>query len=303
MAKSSTAAAPDRTLREARVAERQRREGQGLPQSRRSPDTQLSDILRAAHFHSQAGQQPQALQSRDSARCTRTVFDFSAMSKLVTRNVPKDELPAARRKRIEWALAVLRNQPFYPGPGGVPEVARTNSRSTTARLRWTRTAARLPQLVEVVKAIAIAELEARGGYVESDHDPFFERYDENALTAEDLAQFPDYLVCIPVDRNDAPRERRDDRDAVGRHAGQGAGAAHDLLEEGAIGQGRFSFGVRSARLATTAMGLGGMFVLQSTSSNLYACATASAAAWRAAGRRCSASSPVRPTTPANCRRT
>jgi ferredoxin len=44
----------------------------------------------------------------------------------------------------------------------------------------------------------------------------------------------------------------------------------DLMEEGAIGQGRFAFGVRSARLATTAMGLGGMFVLQSTSSNLYA---------------------------------
>ena len=44
----------------------------------------------------------------------------------------------------------------------------------------------------------------------------------------------------------------------------------DLLEEAAIGQGHFAFGVRSARLATTAMGLGGMFVLQSTSSNLYA---------------------------------
>jgi hypothetical protein len=44
----------------------------------------------------------------------------------------------------------------------------------------------------------------------------------------------------------------------------------DLLEEASIGVGHFAFGVRSARLATTAMGLGGMFVLQSTSSNLYA---------------------------------
>src|SRR4030095_8267422 len=32
----------------------------------------------------------------------------------------------------------------------------------------------------------------------------------------------------------------------------------------------FAFGVRSARLATTAMGLGGMFVLQATSADLYA---------------------------------
>jgi ferredoxin len=44
----------------------------------------------------------------------------------------------------------------------------------------------------------------------------------------------------------------------------------DLLEEASIGTGHFAFGVRSARLATTAMGLGGMFVLQSSSSNLYA---------------------------------
>ncbi len=44
----------------------------------------------------------------------------------------------------------------------------------------------------------------------------------------------------------------------------------DLLEEAAIGQGHFAFGIRSARLATTAMGLGGMFVMQSAVSNLYA---------------------------------
>ncbi|HSB23985.1 MAG TPA: ferredoxin, partial [Burkholderiaceae bacterium] len=44
----------------------------------------------------------------------------------------------------------------------------------------------------------------------------------------------------------------------------------DLLEQTSIGTGHFAFGVRSARLATTAMGLGGMFVLQSAASNLYA---------------------------------
>jgi len=43
----------------------------------------------------------------------------------------------------------------------------------------------------------------------------------------------------------------------------------DLLEEASLGTGHFAFGVRSARLATTAMGLGGMFVLQAASSNLY----------------------------------
>jgi hypothetical protein len=77
----------------------------------------LSDILRAAFVHSEAGQQPTALQSGFGS-LHGDVFDFSAMSRLVARNVPKDELPPRRRERIEWALSVLRSQPFYPDPRG-----------------------------------------------------------------------------------------------------------------------------------------------------------------------------------------
>ena len=118
--------------------------------------------------------------------------------------------------------------------------------------------------------MSIAELEADGAYVEADHDPFFERYDENALTADDLALFPDYLVCIPAGANDAPEN-------AGLMDMLSAGLPvkvlvqqTDLLEEASIGTGHFAFGVRSARLATTAMGLGGMFVMQATSADLYA---------------------------------
>jgi ferredoxin len=230
----------------------------------------LSDILRAAYVHSQAGQQPQALKAGFGDLHT-DAFDFSAMSKLVARNVPKDELPPKRRQRIEWALAVLRSQPFHPGargPGAEAEPFSFEFDNCAAAIEAHR--ARLPRLVELVKAIAVAELEARGGYDEADHDPFFERYDEQALTADDLARFPDYLVCIPADRNGAPENA-----AMMEMLSAGMPAKvlvqhGDLLEEAAIGQGHFAFGVRSARLATTAMGLGGMFILQSTSSNLYA---------------------------------
>ena len=230
----------------------------------------LSDILRAAFVHSQAGQQPQALKS-GFGDLHRDTFDFSAMSRLVTRNVPKDELPAKRRQRIEWALAVLRSQPFYPGSqgsGAKGEPFSFEFDNCAAAIEAHR--ARLPRLVELVKAIAIAELEARGGYDEADHGPFFERYDEHALTADDLAQFPDYLVCIPADRNGAP-ENAAMMEMLSAGMPVKVLVQHgDLLEEAAIGQGHFAFGVRSARLATTAMGLGGLFILQSTSSNLYA---------------------------------
>jgi ferredoxin len=230
----------------------------------------LSDILRAAFFHSQAGQQPAALQSGFGS-IYRDSFDFSAMSRLVARNVPKDELPATRRRRIEAALAVLRSQPFHADADAQHAGRKTFAfkfDSCAAAIDAHR--ARLPRLVEVVKAIAVAELEAKGGYVEADHDAFFQHYDEHALTADDLAQFPDYLVCIPPERNDAP-ENASLMEMLSAGMPVKVLVQHtDLLEEAAIGQGHFAFGIRSARLATTAMGLGGMFVMQSTVSNLYA---------------------------------
>ena len=46
--------------------------------------------------------------------------------------------------------------------------------------------------------------------------------------------------------------------------------ATDLLEEASVGTGHFAFGVRQVRLANTATALGGVFVVQTASSNLYA---------------------------------
>ncbi len=230
----------------------------------------LTDIQRAAFARSAAGQQPEALRAAIGSAHADD-FDFALMSKLVARNAPKDELPAARRARIDWALSVLRGQRFYPGPAGtsegIPEYEFSFDNCSAAVEAYRD---RLPRLVEVVKALTIAELEASGAYVEVDHDPFFERYDEHALTADDLALFPDYLVVIPRGRNDAPEN-------AGLLDMLSAGLPvkvlvqpTDLLEESSIGTGHFAFGVRSARLATTAMGLGGMFVLQSSSADLYA---------------------------------
>jgi hypothetical protein len=227
----------------------------------------LSDILRAAYVHSEAGRQAAALKAAVGALHADD-FDFAAMSRLIVRNVPHDELPPARRRRIESALAVLRSQPFYAEPSRGEarfEFVFDNCAAAVAAYQ-----ARLPAVVELVKALAIAELEAGGRYVEARHDSFFERYDENALTPDDLALFPDYLVCIPPERNGAP-----DNAALLEMLSSGLPVKvlvqlTDLLEESSIGTGHFAFGVRSARLATTAMGLGGMFVLQSASSNLYA---------------------------------
>ncbi len=227
---------------------------------------QLSDILRAAFAHSEAGQRPEALMASVGGMHADE-FDFAEMSRLVGRNVPKDELPAGRRRRIEWALEVLRGQRFHATPvagGEAYGFLFDNVAGAVAAYRE-----RLPHVVELVKAIAIAELEARNDYDEADHDSFFDAFGEQSLTADDLALFPDYLVCIPPGRNDAPENA-----ALMDTLSSGLPVkvvvqVTDLLEEASIGTGHFAFGVRSARLATTAMGLGGMFVVQAASSSLY----------------------------------
>ena len=230
----------------------------------------LSDIRRAAWAHSQAGRQPQALRASVGGNHA-DVFDFNAMSKLVARGLPQDELPPARRQRIEWALSVLSRQAFYPDPHDVSaEVLLAGFVFDDCAAAIAAYRARLPAVADMVKAITIAELEADGRYVEADHDALFARYDEQSLTADDIVPFPDYLVCIAPELNDAPQNA-----ALIDMLSSGMPVkvlvqVSDLLEEASIGTGHFAFGVRSARLATTAMGLGGMFVMQCASSALYA---------------------------------
>jgi ferredoxin len=229
---------------------------------------QLDDILRAAHAHSVAGQQPEALRAGFGVLHAET-FDFAAMSRLVVRNVPQDELPATRRARIERTLAVLRAQTFHPDPRSGEPVA-DGFQFTSCAAAMAAHQARLPALADLVRAIAVAELEARGAYVEAEHDAYFAACDESLLGVDDLALLPDSLVCIEPEHSAAPENA-----ALLEMLSSGLPAKvlvqpTELLDDGAPGQGHYAFGVRGARLATTAMGLGGMFVLQSVSANLYA---------------------------------
>jgi hypothetical protein len=231
----------------------------------------LSDILRAAFIHSAAGAQPEALRASVGAP-HGDEFDFAVMSRLVGRRAPRDELAAGRRTRIEAALAILRAQRFYPDPkaasGGGAEAYEFHFADCAAAARAFRE--RLPALVDTVKAIAVAELEADGRYDEARHDSFFEGYGDHALTPEDLALFPDYLVCIPPGHNAAPESANLMEMLSSGLPVKVLVETGDALEEAAIGAGSFAFGVRSTRLAMTATSLGGVFVLQAPGSNLYA---------------------------------
>jgi hypothetical protein len=125
-------------------------------------------------------------------------------------------------------------------------------------------------MANVVKALAVAELEADNRYVEAKDDPFFAHFDESALDADDIARFPDYLVTIPPARNDAAENAPLMEMLSAGLPVKVLVETSDLYEEAVIGAGHFAFGVRSVRLANTATGLGGVYVIQTTSANLPA---------------------------------
>jgi hypothetical protein len=232
----------------------------------------LSDILRAAISHSDAGRKPQSLQASVGGP-HREQFDFDALSSILGKGTPGVELPAARRERLVRTLGVLESQRFFApseldnadDDGDCFDFVFDNCAAAAQAFRD-----RLPDVAELVKAISIAELEAQGHYTDAEHKLVFEKFDAASLTSDDLARFPDYLVCIPPDRNDAPENANLLEMLSSGLPVKVLVQTSKLLEDSSIGTGRFAFGVRSARLATAAMGLGGMFVLQTTSANLYA---------------------------------
>ena len=241
----------------------------------------LSDILRAADSHSQAGRQPQSLKASLGGP-HQDAFDFEALARIVGKGVPQDELPPARRQRLTEALAVLSSQRFHAPAHAMADSAAEHATGNAAgtelfNFEFNNCNAamqafreRLPDVLALVKAWSIAELEVQGHYNDAEHGAYFEALDEHALSADDLARLPDYLVCIPAQRNDAPENAMLlDMLSSGLPV-KVLVLTTDLLEDASIGTGHFAFGVRSARLATAAMGLGGMFVLQSTSANLFA---------------------------------
>lgn len=223
----------------------------------------LNDILRAEFVHSEAGRKPESLKASIGSR-QQGLFNFEMMSRMLALGSSSAGLSATRRKRIEWALTMLRSQRFYPAPGVEAfgfafDACREAKRSFQERL---------PRMVELVKAMSIAELETDGRYDAAHHDAYFDAFDESSLSQQDMAIFPDYLVTL----RGRPTGAAQDTNLLDLlSSGMSVKVlveTDDILEEASIGRGQFGFGVRSVQLASLAIGLSDTFVLQSTSSNL-----------------------------------
>ena len=231
----------------------------------------LSDILSSDFVRSKEGLSAQRLRASVGG-IDRDVFDFDAMSRLLTEARANEPLPESRRERVRGLLSVLRSQRFFSPTGesdkwiGAGEPYSFVFENVTDAVAAYRE--RLPKMIELAKAIEMAKLEAAGEYSEARHDAFFAEFGANGLDPGDIAEFPHYLICLQ-----AENLRAAESDLILQAFAAGlpvkvAVQTDDLLEQSPItGELLFS-GLRGRQLASTAMNSATCYVLQSASSNL-----------------------------------
>jgi hypothetical protein len=226
----------------------------------------LSDILRADFVRSEAGRRPEALKAAMGAR-QQALFDFDAMARLLAGGAPAGGLSPSRRARIEGVLDTLRSQRFFPAPLPAAEPPYEFDFDTCRGVQQAFEE-RLPAMAELVRAMSIAELECEGDYEETKHDAFFAAFGPDTLSTEDMRIFPDYLVCLRGRPTDTVTDTHLMQLLSSGIPVKILVEVDDVLEESSAGRGGFAFGVRSVQLASLAIGLNDVFVLQSPSAGL-----------------------------------
>jgi hypothetical protein len=229
----------------------------------------LDEVLRADYMRSEQGLRQPALQASFGA-AHHGLFDFAAMSKVLQRAGHAGGLGEHRRARIERAKATLLAQRFFAPVDGRGDAVAVDALHGFAFDQPAEALAafreRLPELVELLHALQVAELEVDGSYREELHDPIFAALDQTGVTDRDLQFFPDYLVCLGT-------QEQGESARIAEALTSGVPIkllvrVDDLFEESSPGRGNFAFGLRSGQLASTAMSFDDVFVLQSVASNL-----------------------------------
>lgn len=232
----------------------------------------LSNILKADTMRSEKALGADALK-QSVGMVYEDAFDFEAMSDILGTAFVEGAVPEKRRRRIRAAITVLKSQRFFET---LEEGAKKGRRKGVHGFVFDRPTRaleafreRLPEMVELVKAMTIARLEIEGRYNEKTHDPFFRKFDERYIDSEDLGRFPSYLVCLGNGKG-----TKGERAKLTEVLSSGLPMkilvqTDDILEELPVTSGKFSADLRGSQLAAIAVGLNTSFVLQSSGSVLY----------------------------------
>lgn len=230
----------------------------------------LSDILKSDYEKSEKGRSAEHLE-KSIGGVHGNLFDFSVMSKFLSKTIPKEGFPESRRKRISELLEVLKSQKFFP-----LERIEKDSQGNTYSFIFESCSdaletylARYQKMIELARAISIAELEIEGHYNPLKHDILFEDFGANGLDPIELSLFPDYLVCVNTHRFPASEYARLLEILSSELPIKVLLQTDDILEEAQSNNGNFISGMGSKQLASMAMGLNDVYVLQSSNANLY----------------------------------
>jgi len=223
----------------------------------------LSEILRADFARSEPGRTPGRLRASVGGPF-EDEFDFATLSEVIGSH---EALSPARLRRINWLIETLGDPWMYRSADAF---VFDTCAGALAAYRERATA-----LAVLSNALAIADLEVRGEYLDS-HDALFATGDdgEPRLDEEHAAQFPEYLVCLNLSTM-SPAELSMLMEMLAlRLPMKVLLQTDDLLEDSALLDGRFALDLRARQVAQMAMALGDVFVLQAPASHLQPVAPA-----------------------------
>ncbi len=228
----------------------------------------LARILHADFVHSPEGLNAVNLEAA-MGTTQRSTFDFDALSDLLLRTTSRKSLSENRRKRINWLLTTLESQRFYPSlTESEDQHEPYNFVFETPADAMAAYRDRLPQMVELSKALAMACLEISGEFDERYHVPFFAEYSIDNLDPDDFSLLPDYLILTHMsDIQPSQTEELLDAFAAGMRA-KVLVQADDILAAPAFSGGNISPSVRSRQIVNAAIGLGEFYVFQAPGSHL-----------------------------------
>lgn len=159
---------------------------------------------------------------------------------------------AERLNRLRATVEALNTQEVFPAPGSD---ALLFNRCADALDAFR---AHMPQLIQLARTIATAELEINGSYNQFTHDALFQKFGSDGLDPQDLARFPAGLVCV-----NATEMRAAERDQLMDVLASGLPIKVLLQIDDILGNTQ-----DDRQLARVAIGLDTACVVQSASSNL-----------------------------------
>ncbi len=224
----------------------------------------LRGLLRCDDLRSRDGRGPTALRNAVGTSF-ESELDFDKLAEYLPSTKAESRLPRERRRRIESALAVLEGQRFFSPDGE----GAYDFECTSCREALDRHDQRLPAMVDLARAIRVAELELDNAYCAEIHDPYLASFDRSSLNSQDASLFPAYLVDVDGD-GIGPEEKAALIGALSSNLPfKILVHTNDVFREPRIGDDG-DFGAWNLGLARMASGLGSAFVVQTTSSHVYA---------------------------------